>query len=157
MDEQIIIRLGKPEDIHAIASVYTDSVRKLCSKDYAPDIIQFWQTSTPPEYRLSSIHNKTLWVAEINQQIVGYLVAVPGEIIALFISPSYAGTGIGRQLCLHGIALSKQNCIKHIKIESTLTAAGFYKKFGFKEVSRGYFSHGCDDIKIPVIHMVLTP
>jgi hypothetical protein len=41
-----------------------------------------------------------------------------------------------------------------VKLESTITAAPFYEKLGFKEIGRGYFSHGSSDLKIPVINMV---
>lgn len=156
MDDQFQIRLATSDDIYDIAEVYADSIRELCKNDYEPEIIAHWEVSTTPESRLTAIENGALWVAEINGSIAGYLVSVPGELIALFVAPSYSGLGIGKALGQLGIEVSKQDNSRKVILESTITAVPFYKKLGFVEVSRGVFSHGNSDLKIPVINMVLT-
>jgi GNAT superfamily N-acetyltransferase len=155
MQGELQIRQGTAEDIDDIARVYANSVRLLCQHDYDAKIIAHWQVSTPAQSRLKVIDDKSLWVAQVDTSIVGYLVAIPGEIVALFIDPDYAGVGIGRALGLFGIKLAMNNNISQVILESTLTAAPFYEKLGFKEISRGYFSHGVSDLKIPVINMAL--
>jgi len=158
MKEKIIsetIRLGTPEDIHQIANVYSASIRHLCSKDYPVDTIEHWAHSTPAESRLEDIKAGLLWVAEVNGIMAGYLVAVPGEVMELFIAPKYSGIGLGTRLGELGIKLAQQNHTSPVLLESTINAAPFYEKLGFKEVSRGSFSHGASGIHIPVINMVL--
>ena len=156
MVDKFEIRLAVPDDIYAIADVYADSIRELCKHDYEPEVIALWEVSTAPESRLIAIENGSLWVAEVNGNIGGYLVAVPGELVALFVASSYAGLGMGKALGQLGIEISKQDNSGVVILESTITAAPFYKKLGFEEVSRGFFSHGSSDIKIPVINMALT-
>lgn len=156
MNQKFQIRLGTPDDIYRIAAVYADSVRELCKNDYEPEIIAHWEISTPAESRLKAIENGSLWVAEVDGNIGGYLVSVPGELVALFVSSSHAGLGLGRALGELGIKVAKENQSGEVKLESTITAAPFYKKLGFKEIERGYFSHGRSDLKIPVINMVLS-
>ena len=95
---EINIRLGGLDDILQVAEVFTDSVSELCKKDYDPKTILRWIATIPPECRLEYIKNNSLWVAELNGRIVGYLVSVPGELIALFVASSYASLGIGRAL-----------------------------------------------------------
>ncbi len=148
------IRLGTPDDIHQIANIYSASIRKLCSNEYPQDTIDHWARSTPAESRLADIEAGSLWVAEKNGVMAGYLVAVPGELMELFIAPEYSGIGVGARLGELGIKLAKQNNSSPVILESTINAAPFYEKLGFKEVSRGSFSHGASGIHIPVINMV---
>lgn len=156
MKRKFQIRLGTPDDVDQIAEVYADSVRELCKGDYEPEVIAHWATSTPPESRLKSIESGALWVAEVDGKIGGYLVSVPGELLALFVASSCAGLGMGKTLGQLGIKIAKENASGEVKLESTLTAAPFYKTLGFEEVDRGYFSHGNSGLKIPVINMVLS-
>jgi len=148
------IRPGTPEDIHQIANIYSESIRQLCSKDYPADTIDHWARSTPAESRLEDIEAGLLWVAEVNENMAGYLVTVPGEVLELFIAPKYSGIGLGARLGKLGIKLAQKNNSSAVILESTINAAPFYEKLGFKEVSRGSFSHGASGIHIPVINMV---
>jgi len=148
------IRLGTPDDIHQIANTYSASIRQLCSTDYPVDTIDHWARSTPAESRLADIEAGSLWVAEVEGKMAGYLVAVPGEFMELFIAPEYSGIGLGVKLGELGIKLAQQNHTSSVILESTINAAPFYEKLGFKEVSRGSFSHGSSSINISVINMV---
>lgn len=151
------IRLGKASDIDEIAAVYAESVASLCKDDYSPEVISFWQQSVPAEARLKSIANKSLWVAERNGQLIGYMVAIPGELIGLFISPQASGIGVGRVLAELGIHIAQGDEGGSVKLESTLNAAPFYEKLGFVKASRGFFSHGEEGaMQIPVINMLLA-
>ena len=150
------IRLGTPNDIYQIAEVYAASIRQLCSNDYCHKTIDKWAKSTPAHSRLQDINNGSLWVAEVDEKIIGYLVSVPGELLELFINPEYSGIGLGARLGELGIELAQQNHASPVLLESTINAAPFYEKLGFKEVSRGVFSHGESSFSIPVVNMVLS-
>ena len=150
------IRLGKLDDLFQIGNVFADSVQELCKNDYDQNTIIRWIESKPPEARTESIKNKSLWVAENGGEVAGYLVSIPGEIIALFIGSSYSGLGLGLALGKLGIEIAKSDGTKGVKLESTITAAPFYKKMGFKEVSRGYYTHDQSDLKLPIINMALS-
>lgn len=156
MQGEFQIRLGTADDIDNIARVYADSVRVLCQHDYDAKIIADWQVSTPAQSRLKLIDDGSLWVAQVDNNIAGYLVVIPGEIVSLFIDPDYAGFGIGKALGQFGIKLAMNKDASQVILESTLTAAPFYEKLGFTELSRSFFSHGAGDLKIPVINMMFT-
>lgn len=157
MAAQFDIRRGEPGDIQDLARVYADSIRELCKPDYPAHVIEKWQASTAPEDRLSAIEQQSLWVAESDGNIAGFVVALPGEVIALFVSPRFAGCGVGRALADLGIEVARCDWHGPIKLESTLTAAPFYEKLGFVEVGRGFFSHGKTDLQISVVNMMLEP
>ncbi len=155
MKEIFSIRQGKIEDIDQIGDIYAASIRELCSKDYPQETIDYWAESTPAESRLEDIEAGSLWVAELAGKVTGYVVSVPGELMELFIGPQFSGLGLGARLGKLGIKLAQKNHSSPVLLESTINAATFYEKLGFKEVSRGVFSHGSSRTEIPVINMVL--
>ncbi len=75
-------------------------------------------------------------------------MSVPSELMALFIAPKFSGLGLGRTLGELAIKLAQQNSSGDVLLESTVNAAPFYENLGFKEVSRGTFSHGSSSINI---------
>ena len=150
------IRLGVLNDIYKIQEVFSDSVRELCKNDYQADTINRWVASKSPESRIDHINNQALWVAEIDDELAGYLITIPSEVIALFVGSSYSRLGIGSALVKLGIELACIEGISDIKLESTITAVPFYRKLGFKEVGRGYFTHGQSELEIPIVNMVLS-
>lgn len=149
------IRQGVLEDLPEIGRLFSNSVRELCKMDYDADVISHWIASRPPESRANHIDNKSMWVAESDGKIVGYLVSIPGEIIAIFVHPLYVKQGVGTVLGKLGIEIAK-NGKRVVKLESTLTAQEFYKKLGFETEGYGYYSHGSEKVKIPVVNMVLV-
>jgi len=148
------IRIAVPQDINNIAHVFSRSVRVLCNKEYDKEIIEKWVLSKPPESRIEFVNRQSLWVAQVDDKIVGYTIAVKGEIIALFVLPSHVNKGIGKTLLKHAIGIASQNNLE-VKLESTITAKSFYEKLGFKEISLGYYTHGGLDISIPIVNMQL--
>ena len=82
------------------------------------------------------------------------MVSVPGEIVALFVSPDYAGQGVGRRLADLALEIASDIDSGEIVLESTLTAMPFYQKLGFTEVSRGFFTHGQKNMGISIVNMV---
>ncbi len=79
-------------------------------------------------------------IAEQAGRVVGYVDAVPGEIIRLFIRPECSGKGLGQQLMEFGLASATAEGHDKIKIEATLNAVPFYERFGFRVVGQSVFS-----------------
>lgn len=80
------------------------------------------------------------WVAEIDQQIVGFAIADLKEknIWALFLDPSFEKKGFGQQL--HKIMLdwyfSQTNDTVWLSTDFNTRAESFYRKAGWTEVGR---------------------
>ena len=147
------VRKATIEDLVELDTIYRRSIAELCAPDYDAEVIQAWKDSVSPEARIPSIEQGILWVAILGGSIAGYMVAVPGEIVALFVSPDCAGKGVGRKLAELALEIASNTESGEIVLESTLTAVPFYQKFGFSERSRGFFSHGHSDIEIAVVNM----
>lgn len=142
------------DDLVELDTIYRRSISELCVKDYDAGVVDQWKESVPIEARIPSIEKGIMWVATFGENIAGYMVSVPGEIIAMFVSPDYAGQGVGRKLADLAVDIASNTDAGQIVLESTLTALPFYKKLGFIETSRGFFTHGQADIEIAVVNMV---
>jgi ribosomal protein S18 acetylase RimI-like enzyme len=87
--------------------------------------------------------------------VVGFVDAEPGEVTRLFILPEAAGVGLGRRLLEIGLAQARVGHSGPIRLEATINAEGFYRKYGFRSIRRGYFSHGLGGDLIEIVHMEL--
>jgi ribosomal protein S18 acetylase RimI-like enzyme len=163
-----------------IAQVYHASISELCSHDYEQEVIQAWLEASNPDARKRYIESGCLWVVESfsrtqfdltsnhsstengtlvqghqTNELAGFMVTVPGELISLFIHPDFSGLGVGKKLAEIGIQFAQKGH-KVIRLEATLTAVPFYQKLGFVAQSRGFYSHGKASLNIPVVNMILT-
>jgi len=132
MNEPITIRKAGEADAVPIHELHLRSVRQLCSAVYLTEIIEGWLANRAPEGYLPGILRGEMYVAEIDEQIVGFGHAVPGEIAAIYVDPAFTRRGIGSQLMEYGMELATAGGAKTIKIDSTLNARLFYEKCGFK-------------------------
>lgn len=64
----------------------------------------------------------------------GFMLIEGSHMEALFIDPDVRGTGIGRQLLLHALALHPQ-LTTDVNAQNT-QAVGFYRRMGFAETGR---------------------
>lgn len=147
------LMLAQAHQLSDIHQVYQQSIAQLCAADYDAVTIEKWLLSKTAESRQVFIDNQQMWVAVKQQQIAGFVIAWAGEIIGLFVSPLFSRQGIASQLLGKGIELASGDGHETINIESTLTAQGFYQRFGFSIKEKGVYSHGESDLIIPVVYM----
>lgn len=108
-----------------------------------------------PEFYEKLIENGRMTVCLRGGAVVAFVDSEPGEVTRLFVLPEVAGFGLGRRLLEIGVAEARAGHTGAIRLEATLNAEGFYKKFGFRTVGRGHFSHGLGGDLIEIIHMEL--
>nr|WP_245176178.1 GNAT family N-acetyltransferase [Cupriavidus sp. AcVe19-6a] len=94
-------------------------------------------------------------VCLLDDAVIGFVDAEPGEVTRLFVLPEAAGAGLGRRLLEIGIEQARVNHSGPIRVEATINAVGFYLKHGFKVLKRGYFSHGLGGEPIEIVQMEL--
>ena len=76
-------------------------------------------------------------------RIVGFVDSEPGEVTRLFLLREASSKGLGAHLFKTGIDNARGPDIRFIKVESTLHAEGFYKKYGFVSQKHGFFQSRC--------------
>lgn len=74
------------------------------------------------------------WVAETEGRVVALLGLLDAEIGGLFVAPEAQGTGVGRRLVEHAVALHGSLTLE--VYEKNTGARGFYARLGFVEESR---------------------
>lgn len=126
------IRLATTDDAQAIHALHTASVTELCTL-YSTQIITGWLEGRSPQ-GYEGIPKKEMYVYEDLGEILGFSHVVPGEIVALFISPQCARNGIGTSLMKHAMPIARQGWEGPIRLEATLNAVLFYETLGFKKI-----------------------
>lgn len=154
-NKSVTLRPAKKGDGEAVFSVTHQSVQALAKESYSAEQIAGWMGDRDPQYYEELIVGGRMVVAEYNDEIVGFVDAEPGEVTRLFLLADVAGSGLGKRLLEIGIENARAGHIGPIKVESTVNAAGFYGRHGFRIVEKGYFSHGVGGEPIEIVHMEL--
>ena len=131
MSSTTTIRKASEEDAVPIHELHLRSVRQLCSSAYSEDLIEQWLANRTPQGYLPGIQRGEMYVTEIDGEIVGFGHAVPGEILAIFVEPTYVQRGIGTELVEYGLEIAKVGASGTVRLESTLNARRLYEKCGF--------------------------
>lgn len=151
MSEKVTIRKAIETDAVRIHELHIESVRKLCSAVYSPEIIDGWLKNRRPEGYIPGIWRGEMYVAELNGKIIGFGHAVPGEILATYVDPAYMRRGVGKMLMGHGMKMANVKAPGIIKIDSTLNARTFYEAMGFKVLRE--FRLKRNDVEVPCYEM----
>ena len=100
---------------------------------YSPQLMAQWRgiISVPPEL----IRNNPVYLLEDSGRVCGYysLEHPDGDQIMLenlFIDPDYIGSGVGRTLLQHALALAASLGYQTVGLESDPHAEGFYLRLG---------------------------
>jgi len=142
------IKTATINDAKEMHRIHTSAVHTTCKDFYTERQIQAWLEGRSPEGYYEGINNGEMYVAEDDGKIIGFGHAIPGEVIAIFVDPTFHKKGMGKRLLDYGLHIASQNH-KKIKIESTINAESFYKKYGFVKIKDDVFIK--QGIKIPII------
>ncbi len=149
--DQFTIRLAKRDDAPAIYAIHKTSLTTLCQTHYPLNTLERWIARKSVEGYYPAIDRGEMFVCESGVTAVGFGHAIPGEVVAVFVHPSFAGQGIGKLILNHALQCAKSDDDTPIKLIATLNAEAFYVKHGFKEVRR--YSEVRDDLEFPVVEM----
>ncbi|MCI5071660.1 GNAT family N-acetyltransferase [bacterium] len=136
------IRKAKHGDEQAIHDVHMYSIMNVCIHAHGKEEVAGWG-QRPFDYKKwsNAIDKHWVWVVEdqITRDIkgIGCLILNKKEkcadLAALYFHPDIIGMGFGKKMIAAMLQISKENRINAIKLDSSLTALGFYKKMGFEQ------------------------
>lgn len=86
-------------------------------------------------------------------RIVGFGEAVPGRIVAVYVDPAATHRGIGATIMNRALAMARSTHKGPIRLESTLNAEAFYRRFAFHVVERSAVQR--NQTSIPAVVMEL--
>ena len=138
-----IVRRAKLRDQVGIHDSHMRSIREICVHDHGEEEIKGWgyrevRSHQQWEQTLSNT-KKYIWVVEHENKIEGhcFISLVPedakADIHCLYLTPVVYKKGFGAILMEHMLEVAKENNIKKIFLQSTITAHSFYKKYGFED------------------------
>ena len=136
------------EDYLEIVDVWEASVR--ATHDFLPESdILFFRPLILDQYL---DHVELACVRDGEEKILGFLGTAENKVEMLFIHPDQRGKGIGKQLMEYAI---KEKRTDEVDVnEQNEQAVGFYKRLGFKVVSRSEVD-GLGK-PYPMLHMALS-
>ena len=103
---------------------------------------------------LDDCANREIWIAEVGPYPAGFAHAVPGEVKRLFVDARHVGRGIGAGLMTRALSDALPGGAGIVKIDATLNAVPFYRKWGFREIGHSVFPGRGDDLP-PIAVVVL--
>lgn len=132
------IRLFRPEDAERTSAMIAHTLRTVNTKDYTPEFIEQTVAALSPEVLVKRSEDGHFYVLTDGDAIIGcggiagYWGSLTESILlTIFIAPEQEGKGYGRQL----IETLEQDEIflraERIEIAASVTALGFYQKFGY--------------------------
>jgi N-acetylglutamate synthase-like GNAT family acetyltransferase len=140
---EIKVRPADINDARGILEAHYSAVHETASRDYPVQILHEWSGPVTPEriewYRTRSFPNETTLVAEVDGKIAGFgaIVESISELRAVYVSAEFGNRGVGTALLERLETLAREKGCTELHMDSSLTAAGFYRRHGFIEVSRG--------------------
>ena len=144
----IIVRTARIEDARGILEARHSAVHETAAKDYPLEIRRSW---SPPvtdkridQYRRDTLPNETILVAEVHGAIAGFGVIVESnyELRAVYVAAAFGGQGVGSALLRELERLAKEGGCSELRMDSSLTAAPFYKHHGYQETGRAEHALG---------------
>ncbi len=134
-----LIRQARPGDECEIHEAHMRSIREICIKDHGPDEIRGWGYRPLGNRWTDAIRDGHIWVVEYQNHIHGlaYIRIFEhngennAELHALYLTPDVLKRGLGLELATLMLDKAVEFAVKRVKLSSSITAHGFYKRLGF--------------------------
>jgi GNAT superfamily N-acetyltransferase len=131
---QALLRAAGAQDADAISRVIADALRQTNAADYGADVIARMTTSYNAARVGLMIRGREMFVAELEDEIVGVIGYSGGTVRSLFVASAYQGIGVGRQLLASVESRARRAEIRSLTVAASLTAIGFYRRCGFENL-----------------------
>jgi L-amino acid N-acyltransferase YncA len=148
---QCQIRRATQLDAPAISKVVIAALRESNARDYPPEVIAVVEQHFCPASILTLMKQRQMYVAVVEQHVVGTASLDQAVVRSVFVSPRHQGRGIGQQLMarLKEAALAAQ--VEELRVPSSLTAESFYAQLGFQKIRDEF--HGVEHTVIMALRL----
>jgi len=123
-----------PSDLEPVIGLFTETVRRINSRDYSPEQIAAWAPLPPDHaYWRKCLEGVALWVAESDRQIVGFGgLGAEGHVDLLYIDHRFQRRGVARLIYQQVEIEARRNGARRLFTEASITARPFFERMGFK-------------------------
>jgi GNAT superfamily N-acetyltransferase len=135
-----IIRKFKDSDAKELSNLLFNSFLKINRQDYSDDVIKTLCSKNTSDDLINNSKKRVILVAldDAENKIVGTGSIENDYIIGISTHHEYQKKGIGKKILIELEKIAKKNSINILKLHSSPSAYGFYKKQGFDEVKKVY-------------------
>ena len=140
MNRSVHIRRYRQGEEPALFEVYYSAIHLVASREYTTEQVHAWAPrDLAPELWKNRIRGINPFVAELNEQVVGYADVQPnGYIDHFFVSGMHPRQGIGSLLMKRILEEAKSLELRELTSDVSMTAQPFFKKYGFEVVEQRY-------------------
>lgn len=126
------IRRAKPSDAQTAFDIRLQAIRHQCIGAYTTEQM-LARTKESAEDGYSDLMEKHFYLGCIQGDPVatGMLDLESSEIGAIFVLPAFMQHGIGVRILNHLECFARGLGLKEVKLDATLNAADFYRRYGF--------------------------
>ncbi|MBD9504096.1 GNAT family N-acetyltransferase [Pseudomonas sp. PDM17] len=128
----VLIRQAHNGDAKAISQVIVAAVRESNGQDYPASVIESVVANFTPERVIELLQQRLVFVALLDDEIVGTGALDGHTVRSLFIAPQQQRKGIGKALMRRVEKTSLQRGIEVLLVPSSLTAESFYARLGYR-------------------------
>ena len=131
----MILREYTPKDCKTLAELFFNTVHIINAKDYSEEQLNAWATEhiDLEKWNRSFLSHYTV-VAEIDGTVVGFGdIDNTGYLDRLFVHANFQHQGIATAIC---DKLEQMSHAEKIVTHASITAKGFFKKRGYKVVTK---------------------
>lgn len=119
-------------DCDATAEIFLRAIREVASRDYTPEQIDAWAKVEDRQAWDERRSSRPTWIAEIENLPIGFAdLEADGHLDMMFVHPDYQGIGAAGLLLQRIEAAAREQGLKRIFTEASLTARPFFERHGF--------------------------
>lgn len=133
----VSFRHYRPSDAPALLALFKDTIRRVNSRDYAPDQIAAWASDEIDMVRWAGrFEGRCVVVAMEGDSPVGFAeLEADVHIDRVYVSADRQGCGIGRHLMRLLFDEAERRGLVRLFVEASITARPFFEKQGFTAVA----------------------
>lgn len=131
---EIKIRTATERDAETISILYSETVRKINSKDYSEEQIKVWSGGSGNlDHWKRHIGEQYFIVAETDNVIVGFSSITPeGYLDFMYVHKNFQRAGVAKKLLEEIERKAAEQKNSEVYSHVSKTAKGFFEKFGYK-------------------------
>lgn len=148
---QCQIRRALAHDAQAISKVVIAALRESNARDYSPEVIAQVEQHFCPAAILTLMKQRQMYVAVVEQHVVGTASLDQAVVRSVFVSPRHQGRGIGQRLMARIKEVATAAQVEELRVPSSLTAESFYAQLGFQKVRDEF--HGAERTVIMALRL----